>query len=38
VIKASSLYRAENFIVTDGIFIDDNIIFDKVSTKGVEIP
>jgi hypothetical protein len=41
------LYLQENFVVTDGIFIDENIIFDDVSpewisfcqnTLGAEMP
>lgn len=41
------LYLQENFIVTDGIFIDENVIYDQVSpewinycknTLGFEIP
>jgi len=30
------LYLQENFTVTDGIFIDENIIFDKVTTQWVD--
>jgi hypothetical protein len=29
----SILYIQENYIVTDGIFLDENIIFDKVSDE-----
>jgi hypothetical protein len=27
------LYLQENFVVTDGIFIDENIIFDNITTE-----
>lgn len=30
------LYLQENFTVTDGIFLDENIIFDNVSPEWVE--
>ncbi|HEX8090572.1 MAG TPA: hypothetical protein VF762_17060 [Blastocatellia bacterium] len=30
------LYLQENFTVTDGIFIDENIIFDNVSPEWIE--
>ena len=29
------LYLQENFVVTDGIFIDENVIFDKVTPDWV---
>jgi len=30
------LYLQENFVVTDGIFIDENIIFDTVTVEWVD--
>jgi hypothetical protein len=30
------LYLQENFVVTDGIFIDENVIFDQVDPEWVE--
>jgi hypothetical protein len=30
------LYLQENYVVTDGIFIDQNIIFDKVTPEWIE--
>ena len=30
------LYLQENFVVTDGIFIDENVIFDNVTPEWVE--
>jgi hypothetical protein len=32
---SSILYLQENFVVTDGIFIDENIIFDNVSPEWI---
>ncbi len=33
---ADFLYLQENFVVTDGIFIDENVIFDKVTPEWIE--
>lgn len=30
------LYLQENFVVTDGIFLDENIIFDKVTPEWID--
>ena len=30
------LYLQENFVVTDGIFLDENIIFDEVSPEWID--
>ncbi len=30
------LYLQENFVVTDGVFLDENVIFDKVTPEWVE--
>jgi hypothetical protein len=30
------LYLQENYVVTDGVFIDQNIIFDKVTPEWIE--
>ncbi len=30
------LYLQENYVVTDGIFIDENIIFDSVTAEWIE--
>ena len=31
--EADFLYLQENFVVTDGIFIDENVIFDNVTPE-----
>lgn len=30
------LYLQENFVVTDGIFLDENVIFDNVTPEWIE--
>ena len=30
------LYLQENFVVTDGVFIDQNVIFDKVTPEWID--
>ncbi len=30
------LYLHENFVVTDGIFVDENVIFDRISPEWIE--
>jgi hypothetical protein len=30
------LYLQENFIVTDGVFMDENVIFDKVTPEWID--
>ena len=36
VFFADFLYLQENFIVTDGIFIDENVIFDNVTPEWID--
>ena len=33
---ADFLYLQENFVVTDGIFIDENVIFDNVTPEWID--
>ena len=33
---ADFLYLQENFVVTDGIFIDENVIFDKITPAWID--
>lgn len=30
------LYLQENFVVTDGVFMDENVIFDKVTPEWID--
>ena len=30
------LYLQENFVVTDGVFIDENVIFDRVTPEWID--
>jgi len=34
--ESDYLYLQENFVVTDGIFLDENIIFDEVSPEWID--
>jgi hypothetical protein len=36
LIDSNYLYLQQNFTVTDSIFLDENIIFDKVTTEWIE--
>lgn len=34
--QSDFLYLQENFVVTDGIFLDENIIFDRVTPEWID--
>ena len=34
--EADFLYLQENFVVTDGVFIDENVIFDNVTPDWID--